>query len=213
MLSKLEKLPPELRCGILRYYYRRRACKAVCVFLSCMVLYLAVVWIAIHVDRFSFLTLEERQRLVVAVHGLIGLIASIRLLPLLLRKCPAKEIAYAIEAGLGPSLQERYSTLVDVLNRDESDLSAGEKEFIDELAAETLKLDSHNHTAGLVRYRRLLPWVFVSCLSVICFFLPALSEPYEFGPDAGRTPGALGKRRSPGTIDWVSSRGARRKHW
>ncbi len=181
MLSKLEKLPPELRCGILRYYYRRRACKAVCVFLSCMVLYLAVVWIAIHVDRFSFLTLEERQRLVVAVHGLIGLIASIRLLPLLLRKCPAKEIAYAIEAGLGPSLQERYSTLVDVLNRDESDLSAGEKEFIDELAAETLKLDSHHHTAGLVRYRRLLPWVFVSCLSAVCFFLPTLSEPYEFG--------------------------------
>lgn len=181
MTSKLENLPPDLRRGILQYYHRKRTLQCVSALLSCAVLYVFVVWVAMHVDRFTFLTIEQREHLVVTVHGIVALIAAVRVLLLFLRRCPAREVAYAIEAKLGPAIEERYSTLVDVLKRDESELGEVERQFIDELVSETLKRDTHRRLARLVSYRRHWWWLIACGLAVLCFFLPALSKSYEFG--------------------------------
>jgi hypothetical protein len=181
MASELKKLPLDLQRGFLAYYHRQRTYRAVSIFLSALILYVLLVWIAIHLDRFLALTTLQRVRLFEAVHGIVGLTAAARLLVLFLRRCPVKATAYALEARLGPALQERYSTLVDVLNRKESELSDQERQLVVELTNTTLELGAHHRTARLAHSRALRWWGVAAAAALLGFFLPPLIWPCELG--------------------------------
>lgn len=177
--STLQTLPPAVQKGFRRYYYRKRTYAAIRILLSALVLYVLLVWLAIHLDRFSFLTMVERARLVRAVHGIAGVFAALRVLWLFLKKLPVKGVAYALEAKLGPDVEERYSTLVDLLNRDADELNAAEQQLVAELVEDTLKRDQHRRTARLAGDRTLLRWLAASVVMVLLFFLPSLLWPYQ----------------------------------
>jgi hypothetical protein len=177
---RLDALPPALADAFRRYHRRVRLFQTLQAVMVLALFYLLLAWAALHVDRFGSLTQEQRVFMSAGIHGLIAVPALIWLAFIHLRPLPVKRIAYSLEARLGPSAEERYTTLADMLNQGLDARRPDERRLIAELQEEALRTSAPHGAAGLIRDRSLPVWAAICGFALALFFLPLASPRYEY---------------------------------
>jgi len=114
MRFDVRHLPPRTAGRLGRFYALRQLMRMGRVVFGCLAMYIALLLVAMHVDRFVFLDPPTRQLMATAVHAVVGLIAIVSLVVLMVRRPTTRQIAYELEARLG-SAEERYVTLDSIL--------------------------------------------------------------------------------------------------
>lgn len=175
-----DHLPPALRDAFRRYHRRVLLFQTLRVSMVLAVLYLLLVWVAMHVDRFGSLRPDQRAGVSAGIHGMMAALGLIGLGIVHLRRLPVKRIAYSLELKLGPSAEERYTTLTDMLNQDRNAWGPEERFLLAQLQEEALRSSEPQRAVGLIRDRR-LPFVAGICgFAILLFAAPLVHPRYEY---------------------------------
>ncbi len=156
MALELNNLPPRLAARLREFHRRRRLCELGRLGLAVVGVYLLLALLAMHIDRFLFLSPAWRVFLTVAVQS-VGLLQGLFLLLRFWRRrtSPAR-LAYAVERQLPGSVAERLVTLAELrAGGGEDNPSAVHRRLLAQLEAEALACCESFAGAALVHDRRL----------------------------------------------------------
>lgn len=133
MRSRFDHLPgPVARA--LRAYWRRKQQRAFAqILLGCGIVYLGLVLVSVHLDRFLFLSGTTRASLFWMVHGLTAALAAGLLIGRITLRPSVRRLAYELEGLIGPEAQERFVTLDSILSHAEEGRSQTGRAFLNHL--------------------------------------------------------------------------------
>lgn len=117
MTIKLQHLPAPVADRLRQFARRKALLRGLRLLFLAAIVYALLVLLASHVDRFAFLSVDQRQALLLGVHILIGLLVAGELFWLARRRSTPSELAYEMESRLEGKATERLVTLENVLAR------------------------------------------------------------------------------------------------
>ena len=138
------------------YYRRKRLLGLLRIVLATALLDTALVAAAVHVDRFAFLGVAQRQAMLWAVNVLTGGLALGWLALFLFRRPTPRQIAYEMESRLAGRAEERYVTIENLLGQQATARRASggaTVELLGQLEASTARLSETFRGQRLVRDR------------------------------------------------------------
>lgn len=187
MAFPVDHLPPDVARCLRSFYRRRRFGEFLRLVLWALVLYLALALVAMHLDRFLFLTVAARVLLWRIVHGVVAAFILVGLVRFLLRRPSVRRIAYELESRLSPDVAERFVTLDSVLDAEPpADENAVRADLLRQLETDTIARSRSLHAGRLNRDRRLrLAAGFLAVAGLVCAVL-AIPRDYQFPLMAAR---------------------------
>ena len=159
MRGKLRHLPKPVARTILGFYRRKQFYGLLRVLVTPLLCYAVLALIAMHLDRFLFLSMSTRLWISGLTHGLSLLAVVVSLGAFARRRLPVSSLAYELERMLPKTAAERLVTLDDILAR-EADSRAADRStraaLVEQLTYETVALCERTpHAARLAHDRRL----------------------------------------------------------
>jgi hypothetical protein len=159
MQERLKHLPEPVRRTLSGFYRRKRFYAFLRALLAPVICYAVVALVAMHVDRFVFLSASERLLLSVLTHGVSLMVGLISFALFAWRRLSVGALAYELERMLPADTQERVVTLSDLIARESdgaSDDSASRAALLAQLTDETVALCEQTPRAGGLARDRVL---------------------------------------------------------
>ena len=181
MSIKVDNLPDLVAGRIREYYNRRRFFAFARLLLWTVVLYAVLTLVATHIDRFTFLSDGDRWLLSAVSHGAtLGFVITWLVL-FFVRRPTLREVVYELEDCLPAEVEERFSTLADVSDRDPAEQDALSRGLVEQLRQDAVAFSEGFHGGRLVK-DDVLPRLGIAAgiaVLLICglFFVPR----YQFG--------------------------------
>lgn len=185
MRKQLAHLPKPVAKAINAFRRRQRFYEFLRAVVAPLVCYAALAPVAMHLDRFLFLSLTARLWISGITHGVGLAVLAVSLALFFWRRRPVSRIAYDMENELPASVEERLVTLNDILSRPADTRAADPKvhaAMVDQLTSETLALCQGTPHPGRLAHDRILRRSLVSLvvLGVIWAGFAVLPN-YQFG--------------------------------
>ncbi|MCJ8330548.1 MAG: hypothetical protein HRT89_14440 [Lentisphaeria bacterium] len=147
---ELTNIPKEVAKPLNSYYTRKRVFRLLRVCASTGIVYLLLLLLCTHLDRFMFLSPDFRQTLFLLVHGLTAVFALVSFAIHIIKRSSAKQIAYELEEQLDNHGYELMVTLIDVINKEPVSDSDTRKRLEAHLKSATVELAASIKGAKLV---------------------------------------------------------------
>jgi len=178
---QVDHLPEPVARRLKQFYRRKRLLSFARVVMATLLVGGVLALIAMHMDRFAFLSVESRYMLVYGTWAVTGAVALGGGLRFFLDRPGAKEVAYELESKLSTDMQEKIVSLEDLLRHPEESVrdDVGQ-ELLDDLEEATTAESGEIDAASLVtdRWARYLCWSCLALVGVYGLFL--VPDDYEF---------------------------------
>ncbi|MBS3763822.1 MAG: hypothetical protein KGZ25_11030, partial [Planctomycetes bacterium] len=182
MRFRVDHLPESVGQQLQQYYRRKRLFALARVLMITALLFGILALVAMHIDRFVFLSRSARLAIcggTFAASGILGLALLIRFF----MHCPSpREIAYELESKLPREVEERFVSLEDILRHTDESV----QDEVGEKLLEDLTNSAIAHSGGLAPASLvtdgLTRYLFRGCLLLaLVYALLFLPRSYQFG--------------------------------
>ena len=180
MKFRLQHLPAPVARVLRVFDGLQRLYRLLRILCSCAVVYLALALLAMHVDRFFFLTPGAREALWWIAHGLAGGMVVVRVALFLVRRSSVRQVAYQLQDRFPDLAAEKYVTLDSVLREPEDPANSVRRQLLQQLKDSTEAHSAHVKPFRLVRTRPLAGAAAGLLGAVAVYGLLAVLPGYQF---------------------------------